>query len=459
MLDIQNIKNKYYLNHECTNRPLLDMLGQFKRTKQPIEVNFRELVNWVKYGERASHMIHLYPAKLLPHIPAYFLSNTVLSQPGDTVLDPFCGSGTVPLEANLAERYSIGADSNPLARLITKTKTSTIDATGIEVLLSAIKDIDFSHYSSLDLPKITNPEIWYSNRVLNELGSLKNFLDQETPKNLQNLATITFSNILKKCSYADPSISVPVRLNPDKYELSSDIYNKTIDHLSKIECIDVKGLYIANLQNNLNRLKTLPDNKYTRTATTIYNDARTLKHKDEAQRKEFVDLIITSPPYAGAQKYIRSSSLSLGWLGFCDNHSLRDYERQNIGREHYSTKEYIHIQKTEHPEVDTRVEAFYKKNPLRAHIVSNYIIEMRDSLLACHNALKPGGHMVFVCSANHVLGELFETHKYLSEIAESIGFCKILTLIDHIHSRGLMTKRNKTANIINSEWVYIFRKE
>lgn len=435
------------------------MLRKFGRSKQPIEVNFRDLVSWVKYGERASHMIHPYPAKLLPHIPAYFLSNTVLSKPGDVVLDPFCGSGTVPLEANLAERYSIGADSNPLARLITKTKTSPIDQTGFDDFVLSIQNIDYNNYFPTDLPKLTNPDIWYSKRVINELGSLKEFIDKKTPENLQNLAITTFSNVLKKCSYADPKISVPVRLNPGKYATSSDIYHKTIDHIKKIDNIIVKDLYIENLKNNLNRLKTLPENDFICTATSIYNDSRTLKNEKEVLGQEIVDLIITSPPYAGAQKYIRSSSLSLGWLGFCESHTLRDYERNNIGREHYSTKEYLQFQKTGHPGVDTRVEAFYKKNPLRAHIVSNYIIEMRDSLLACHKALKPGGHMVLISSANHVLGESFETHKYLSEIAQSIGFTKILTLIDHIHSRGLMTKRNKTANIINSEWVYILKKE
>jgi hypothetical protein len=67
-------------------------------------------------------MIHLYPAKLLPHIAAFFLASSELSSKGDKVLDPFSGSGTVLLEALLAGRSPIGADSNPLARLISKVK-------------------------------------------------------------------------------------------------------------------------------------------------------------------------------------------------------------------------------------------------------------------------------------------------------------------------------------------------
>src|SRR4051812_46112575 len=92
------------------------LLDRYDRTRRAVTVNFRELVPWMPTGERATHFIHPYPAKLLRHIPAFFLSSDVLSAPGDTVLDPFCGSGTVLLEGLLHERYALGADANPLAR-------------------------------------------------------------------------------------------------------------------------------------------------------------------------------------------------------------------------------------------------------------------------------------------------------------------------------------------------------
>ena len=38
------------------------------------------------------------------------------------MLDPFCGAGTVLLEALLSGKSAIGADANPIARLI-KAKT------------------------------------------------------------------------------------------------------------------------------------------------------------------------------------------------------------------------------------------------------------------------------------------------------------------------------------------------
>ena len=41
------------------------------------------------------------------------------SRPGDVVLDPFCGRGTVPLQASLERRIGVGIDRNPLAQLLT----------------------------------------------------------------------------------------------------------------------------------------------------------------------------------------------------------------------------------------------------------------------------------------------------------------------------------------------------
>lgn len=44
------------------------------------------------------------------------------SRPGDVVLDPFCGRGTVPLQACAEGRVGVGNDLNPLAHLLTAAK-------------------------------------------------------------------------------------------------------------------------------------------------------------------------------------------------------------------------------------------------------------------------------------------------------------------------------------------------
>ncbi len=64
------------------------------------------------------------------------------------------------------------------------------------------------------------------------------------------------------------------------------------------------------------------------------------KKKNTLIPENSVQLVITSPPYSGAQKYIRSTSLNIGWLGFCAASELRTYKKATIGREEYHKDEY-----------------------------------------------------------------------------------------------------------------------
>jgi DNA modification methylase len=61
-----------------------------------------------------------YPTKLLPQVVRVFVKR--FSNPGDTILDPFCGGGTIAVEAKLNCRNSINYDINPRAVEITREK-------------------------------------------------------------------------------------------------------------------------------------------------------------------------------------------------------------------------------------------------------------------------------------------------------------------------------------------------
>ena len=79
--------------------------------------------------DRATHWIHWYPAKMFHRIPAEILGSFAGERL--TVLDPYCGSGTVLLEAALQGHRAVGADVNPLARLISTVKTRRLDTSGL----------------------------------------------------------------------------------------------------------------------------------------------------------------------------------------------------------------------------------------------------------------------------------------------------------------------------------------
>lgn len=432
------------------------LLEEYSKKEEPIEVNFRGLVPELNSIDRATHIIHTYPAKLLANIPYYFLNNDYFVTKGDSVLDPFCGSGTVLLESLISDKYAYGSDANPLARLISEVKTRDYN---IKILLRLRNELqkEIPLYKDHNkFPDVVNLDYWFLPHVKIELNSILQAINSIKSKKYRNFFLLCFSNCVKKVSLADSRVSVPVRLKIEKYSKNHPYREKNQKKINSLKEINVFDKFIeivdANIIRFKNKTKVISSNEVK--AIIISNDARKLKLQDNS-----IDLIITSPPYAGAQKYIRASSLNLGWTELSKANDLKSLDKKNIGRENYAKSEYIALKKSGIEDADKLLNEIYKINPLRAHIASNYLIEMTQAIKESIRVLKPNKHIVLVAANNKVCGYEFKTQDYLRQIAENNGMTTICRLIDDIKSYGLMTKRNKTASIITCEWVLVLKKQ
>lgn len=80
-------------------------------------------------GGKANYSVHKigeYPSKIRPIVFTHIVER--FSNKGNTILDPFCGSGTVAVEAKLQGRNSINYDINPNAVELTKKKLDKLDS-------------------------------------------------------------------------------------------------------------------------------------------------------------------------------------------------------------------------------------------------------------------------------------------------------------------------------------------
>ena len=434
-------------------------INKYSETNEPIPISFRDLFSNMNRIDRYTHLIHSYPAKLLAHIPYFFLNNKYFSEERDTILDPFCGTGTVLLEANLAGRNALGADANPLARLIASVKTKKLEERRLTEILKTI-----IHRSKLfrkvEYPNVVNRDFWFSSNTQFQLAKIRRAISELPNDDYKAFFEICFSNCIKKVSYADPRIAVPVKLNPDRFEKHGEYYNKVKKRLSELETIDVILKFNSVCIENILRVKKLSCISTEISTKIISDNACTLTAAlDDSTILEegSVDMILTSPPYAGAQKYIRSSSLNLGWLGLTENESLKTLDKKSIGRENYLMSELKEI-KTDIKSADKLLETLFQKNKHRAYIVGNYLQEMKMALNESIRVLKHNGYMVIIIGNNKVCDMEFNTQEYLTEYLQSKGLTLKLKLIDDIKSYGLMTKRNKTADIISREWILVFKK-
>ncbi|MDY6992109.1 MAG: DNA methyltransferase, partial [Pseudomonadota bacterium] len=80
------------------------------------------------------HRLHPYKGKFIPQLVEYFLDTHtdalkthVYFQPGDIVLDPFCGSGTTLVQANELGIHALGLDISAWNTLISTVKLSRYD--------------------------------------------------------------------------------------------------------------------------------------------------------------------------------------------------------------------------------------------------------------------------------------------------------------------------------------------
>ena len=281
----------------CTCARLRELLIKFSKSGRAIAIDFRQESRSLQKIDRGRHFLHPYPAKMLAEIPHFFLSNSILSVPGDEVLDPFCGTGTVLLEAARLGRTPIGADSNPLARLITRVKLTSIPGAKIHKALERIKRVT-STIVPTDAPDVVNIDHWFHPHIQRQLQQLSMAIARTRDARVRDFFQVCFSHCVKDVSNADPRLSVPVVLRHDQYPPNHPLLAKTQKRITRLRRINVLKRFIEITEHNA-RFVVDPLGSPANRALIVLQDAKTLA--DELE-KNSVQLILTSPPYLGVSE-------------------------------------------------------------------------------------------------------------------------------------------------------------
>ena len=450
---------------------------QYRKVNRPIVFNFRDFCSvwkWAKRSDVLTHHMHKYPAKLIPCIPIFFLSSKICSK-NDIVMDPFAGSGTVLLESIVHpynKRNCVGIEINPLARLIAKVKTTPLD----HKRLQRMKDKLFLNLKRNDItpiiPQYDNLNLWFSKNAQNKLGKLRACIDELGNDDYKDFFLVCFSSLIRKVSLADPNIPPPVVLKPDKYKEGSARHDEMKDFIERNKTPKVKALFKQCVDDNERRVKSLSDiediSKGKVKARIVWDDSRNpkigrLAAKGNIEKKgarafkeNSIGLIITSPPYITAQKYVRTTKLELLWLGLADSKSLSELDKETIGSERVKVEE--EIKPTNIKAIDNlcaKIEGISKE---RAIMVNRYFNDMVLVMQNFYKILKKDRVMILIVGNNKVCGYEVNTHDMLAEIGESVGFRREMVIKDRIRSRGMITRRHKNGGLIEDEYIVVLRK-
>lgn len=123
----------------------------------------------VPQGYKGLYAFHKYWGKK-PHEPiAYIIEQ--LSEPGQIVVDPFVGSGTVGREALLQSRRFIGSDINPVAvdltRLLTHPPNSSIIRESVLEIQHRVMDKILESYATEREGEYASHYLWSQSELLN----------------------------------------------------------------------------------------------------------------------------------------------------------------------------------------------------------------------------------------------------------------------------------------------------
>ena len=457
-----------------------EFVVQYERTGRSQRVNFRGLCahwQWAKRSDVYTHFLHRYPAKLIPYIPIFFLSSSLASD-GDIILDPFAGTGTVGLESIthlVHPRNCQLIEINPLARLISSAKTTPIDPALLSKQLADLSRLMREYDKEPTIPQFPGIDFWFRQRARKGLAQVRDCienLEADVPE--KDFFWACYSSIIRDMSRADPKIAPPVRLSAKKFPGMQEAIVKR--KLARKRRFEAPTRFRKAAKRNIKRMQELWDvlgrTGSSKTVQVVGNDARNLTRApyvgkgrlDTTQSKPLVDnsigMVITSPPYINAQKYTRTTKFELWWLELVEESAkaLGKFDRQLVGTERVPYNEYAEITAVGNTTADVFLQRIFDVEPLRAGIVSKYFNDMRLALREIKRVLRPEGYCILVVGNNTVFKQVIPNNQILAEIAQKEGFELEAMLVDKIRSRGLITKRHETSNIIADEWIILLRK-
>ena len=256
---------------------------------------------------RDVHGFHSYPARLHPETAARLIEG--LSPPGGNVFDPFCGSGTVLVEARLLGRAAYGIDINPIGVRLARLKSWGASEEFSERLAKAADNVmEISTERRERKAKPTRPygpedRALFDPHVLLELDGLRAGIERESQQDVTEVLFLILSSTLTKLSKRQGDSSVRHEQKRHAPGFATRLFGMRTTELMG-QLADFRSKLPADALN----------------ARIGERDAR----GPIPWKGTTFDAIVTSPPYPGVYDYLDHHASRLRWLRLDASRFARD---------------------------------------------------------------------------------------------------------------------------------------
>ena len=378
-----------------------------------------------RYG---THGIHTYVAAMIPQLARSLIDLYAPSR--GTVLDPFCGGGSILAETVCSGRCAIGRDVNELAILVSQAKTTPVDASEAETALQRVLDnMDGQTMAQVPIDQQKTIQFWFKLEHIAQLSALRHAIttqiDQESP--LLPLFLTVFSATVRDVSLTYRNEIRLRRLSP------TEIDNFQVDPWKRFQDRAKKAIAAAT---------ALPDCVETDIAK---GTVLSLDLGDDD-----CSTLICSPPYGDERNgisYAQFSRNMLAWLGYSPQ-TLQQSKALTLGWGKHErtapaspTLNLALSAITGFPESVREAVAFY----------ADYQTALTEM------ARVTSGFIVIVVGQRVLRDTIFDNGKITTELMQQIGVPLVESFFRKLPTKRL-PKMRKFGAAINRESILVFRK-
>jgi DNA modification methylase len=395
-----------------------------------------------------THCFHNYPAMMIPQV-----ANRLIDKYGRSaklLFDPYCGTGTSLVEANLKDISAVGTDLNPLARLIAAGKTTPIDEQTLDLFLKDFNDRMFRFrfgmetYDSAVTPTFKNIDYWFTKDVQKRLAVIKEYTDSIENFPVRQFFQIAFSETVRETSLTKNSEFKLFRMSEKQMERFSP---------------DVFGIMEQKLSRNRRGLISYIKEKKNGASSAIFSFNTVYEIPQTVLSSNSVDLVVTSPPYGDSRTtvaYGQFSRLANQWMGYEDASKVDNELMGGKVKKSYRF-DIERLNKT--------IEQIAGKDEKRARDVISFYDDYMNSINNVSKVLKTGGYACYVVGNRRVKGVTIQTDEITRNIFERNGFEHLETIIRNIPNKRMPSK-NSPTNIVGksdttmkNEYIVVMRKK
>jgi len=397
-------------------------------------------LNRLQPQDKAAHNWYRFVLAFPPHLVSHYLERFNL-RPGQRVLDPFCGTGTTPVECLKHGIDSIGIEASPMAHFACQVKTDWTPSP--KALLAHAQDI--SENAIFELHKMGIDDTVLPDDLTIQQLQHQSLWRQLPDEQVKLLIKGSISPVpLHKCLVLLQQINQHPNIALKSHARLA-FAKMVVTHASNLRFgpeigvgamkanAPVISAWLEEMLMMAMDLEQLHDQRNLAVAQVHHNDARNVGSILEPNS---IDALITSPPYPNEKEYSRATRLEAVLLGFIQNRAQLQTVKQRLLRsssrsvyrcddDHHWVCDHVTIQKLAAKIEARRVElnktsGFEKQY---ARVVQLYFGGMKRHLAELRPALRPNAQLMLTVGDQQSFFQItIQTGQLLAEIAESLNY-------------------------------------